>query len=293
MRRLHDDFGVEVVGVDLAAPDRDGYPALRALFEAHSLLLFRGQDLDAAAHRRVAAFFGPIEGLRDGAEDVRPAVSNRMGPGALIADPEMLLLDLKANFLWHTDSTFLPTPSISNVLVACVLPLGGGGATEFVSTRVGHRRLPDAIRRRLDDAVLVHRFSHSRTKIDPRLGARPEYARFPDTRWRAVWRNPVNGADAVLAGAHACAVEGMEADRSEEFLESLHHALTPPDAVYSHTWETGDVLIWDQRAMLHRGTPWNYDEERTLASYVSSAREEDGIAGVRPPPPIGAGTAAA
>jgi alpha-ketoglutarate-dependent 2,4-dichlorophenoxyacetate dioxygenase len=59
-------------------------------------------------------------------------------------------------------------------------------------------------------------------------------------------------------------------------------AMTAPEAIYAHRWRPGDVLIWDQRATLHRGTPWNYDEERTLASFVSSAIEADGIASVRP-----------
>ena len=58
--------------------------------------------------------------------------------------------------------------------------------------------------------------------------------------------------------------------------------VTGPEAIYSHRWRAGDVLIWDQRAIMHRGTAWNFEEERTLASFVSSARESDGIASARP-----------
>lgn len=281
---LHPDFGVEVHGVDLATLDREAFGAIRALFEEHSLLLFRGQELDEASHRRVAELFGPLEDLRGavmGTPVERPMVSNRSGTGALVGDPEMRLLDLKANFLWHADSTFLPTPAISNVLVGYVIPPSGGGATEVVSTRAGWERLPQALRERVRDKVFIHRFSHSRSLVDPRLGALPQYTKYPDTPWRAVWTNPVNGREALLFGAHVAGVAGMDQAEGAALIDELMAALTARDAIYSHDWRPGDVLVWDQRATLHRGTPWNYDEERTLASFVSSAVEADGIESVR------------
>ena len=283
-RSLHPEFGVEVWGHDLATLDAHGFATVRTLFEEHSLLLFRGQALDEASHRRAASFFGPLEDLRGaaaGAPAERPMVSNRAATGALVADAEMRLLDLEANFLWHADSSFLPTPAISNVLVGCVIPPGNGGATELVSTRAGWARLPEALRARVRGKVFVHRFSHSRSLVDERLGRLPQYTRYPDTEWRAVWTNPVNGRESLLFGAHVAGVRGMEAAEGDVLIAELMEALTVPEAIYSHRWRPGDVLIWDQRATLHRGTPWNYDEERTLASFVSSAVETDGLDSVR------------
>lgn len=117
---------------------------------------------------------------------------------------------MKANFLWHADSTFLPTPTISNVLVGYVIPPGEGGATELVSTRTGWEKLPEALKDKLRRLVFIHRFSTSRNKIDPRLGQLPQYTKYPDTMWRAVWTNPVNGCEALLFGAHVCGVVGMQ-----------------------------------------------------------------------------------
>ena len=284
-RALHSDFGVEVEGIDLHDLDSEGFAVIRSLFEEHSLLLFRQQDLDEAAHRHLAERFGPIEDLRDhpaGQAVTRAMVSNRMSPGALVEDADLMMLDLKANFLWHTDSSFLPTPSLTNVLVAYVVPVSGGGATEFASTRVGFERMPARLKARARGAILIHRFSHTRSQIEPKLGALPTFTRYPDTRWRAVWRNPVNGKDALFAGAHACGVVGMPEEEGLALIDEFTAAVTRSDAVYAHEWRPGDVLIWDERAMLHRGTPWNYEEERTLASFVISAREIDGIASVRP-----------
>jgi alpha-ketoglutarate-dependent 2,4-dichlorophenoxyacetate dioxygenase len=284
--KLHDDFGVEVHGINLRDVTRDKlYPEIRTLFETHSLLLFRGQDLDEAAHRKLAELFGPLEDLRDTPEGKpveRAIVSNESDSGTLAKTREMRLLDIQANFLWHTDSTFLPTPSISNILVGYVIPPSGGGTTELVSTRVGWERLPERLKARARDAIVVHRFSQSRKLVNVRLAEQAIYTKFPDTSWRAVWRNPVNGREALYLAAHACGIEGMSEETGMALIDELINAVTQPKAIYAHQWRAGDVLIWDQRATMHRGMPWNYEEERTLASFVSSALESDGIACVRP-----------
>ncbi len=282
---LHPDFGVEVHHVDLRGVTADHlYPEIRELFEQYSLLLFRDQQLDEPAHRGFAALFGPLENLRDtgqGMAPPRPMVSNVATSGDLTGDAEMRLLDLKSNFIWHTDSTFLPTPAISNILVACTVPTSGGN-TEFVSTRAGWARLPDDLKERARHRVVFHSFAHSRGMVDARLAELAIYTRFPPTPWRTTWRNPRNGTEALFLGAHAARVEGMSAEEGTGLIEELMVAVTGTEAIYSHRWRAGDVLIWDQRAILHRGTPWNFDEERTLASFVSSARESDGIASARP-----------
>jgi len=282
---LHQEVGVDVEGLDLRDLNAETFPDIRALFEEYSLLLFRGQNLDEDAHRRVAEMFGPLEDLREtamGKPIERPMVSNKTATGALVDDAEMRLLDLKANFLWHADSTFLPTPAISNVLVGYVIPRSEGGMTEFVSTRAGWARMPGDLKQRARGVIFIHRFSHSRSLVDARLGKLPAYTKYPDTPWRAVWTNPANGRESLVLGAHACGVLGMSEADGGALIEALMQSLTRPEAVYSHRWRPGDVLIWDQRATLHRGTPWNFDEERTLASFVSSATESDGIASVRP-----------
>ncbi|SMF79475.1 alpha-ketoglutarate-dependent 2,4-dichlorophenoxyacetate dioxygenase [Tistlia consotensis] len=282
---LHPDFGVEVLHVDLRDVTASRlYPEIRALFEQHSLLLFRGQRLDEPAHRALAELFGPLEDLRDAPDGVpptRPMVSNAGGGGGLTDDAELRLLDLKSNFFWHTDSSFLPTPAISNILLGCTIPAAGGD-TEFVSTRAGWARLPEDLKARARDRIAVHSFAHSRALVDARLAEQPIYTKFRPTCWRMTWRNPRNGAEALFLGAHAAGVRGLMPQEGARLIEELTAAVTGPEAIYSHRWRVGDVLIWDERATLHRGTPWDYREERTLASFVSSARESDGIASARP-----------
>jgi len=88
---------------------------------------------------------------------------------------------------------------------------------------------------------------------------------WPTQRWRAVWTNPVNGREAVYVASHACAVDDIEDDAAAgEYLQGLIDSLTRPQDIYAHPWQVGDVIVWDERAVLHRGTPWPYEQERTL-----------------------------
>lgn len=163
LRALHPRFGVEVQDVDVRSiTANDGYAEIRAAFEAHSLLLFRDQHLDDAAHLRFGALFGPVEDRsmgRNGPEPRMDNVTNLREDGAVAAADSLHALNLTANQLWHTDSTFLPVPALANLLAARVLP-SMGGETQLVSTRAAWRDLPDELRARARTAVLRHRLSH-------------------------------------------------------------------------------------------------------------------------------------
>ena len=283
---LHRDFGVDVHGLDLRdTADTELFAAVRDLFERHSLLLFRGQNLDDDEHLAFSQRFGPIEdrsNIRmDGAPVVSYGVSNENGDGGTYAEDDLKLLNLKANMLWHTDSTFLPVPALANILQARVVP-ETGGATEFASSRAGFARLSPDMQARLRNMTFHHRYSHSRARIDPDLAKLERFTMWPDTCWRAVWKNPVTGDDALYIASHVFAVDGMDGDEAQSFVDGLIAEMTVPDAVYAHAWEPGDVVVWDERAVLHRGTPWPWDQARTLVSCCVSAGMADGLESMRP-----------
>ncbi|MDE0417973.1 MAG: TauD/TfdA family dioxygenase [bacterium] len=283
---LHPEFGVEVHDVDLRDVTADRmYPAIRALFERHSLLLFAEQHLDDREHLAFGRLFGPIEDRSNTRMDGKPrisyGVSNETEDGGVCDEDDLRLLGLKANMLWHTDSTFLPTPALANVLQARVVPLKGG-ATEFVSTRAGFRALEPAMQQRLRGMTFRHRYSHSRARIDPDLAKLDLFTMWPDTEWRAVWRNPATGAEAVYVASHAFAASDMDEDEGQTFIDDLIERMTGPSHVYAHHWRPGNVLVWDERATLHRGTSWPYDQARTLVSCCISAGEGDGLSTMRP-----------
>jgi len=282
---LHPRFGVEAHGVDLRRVTAEsGYPEIRAAFEEHSLLLFRGQDLDDEAQMAFGALFGPIEDRSRGANGPSPVmsnVSNRRDDASIAPADDPPVLNLKANQLWHTDSTFLPTPALANILAARVVS-SLGGESEFVSTRAAWTDMPEALKSRARDAVFRHRYAHSRAKISAELATQELFTMWTDQCWRALWRNPVNGREALYVASHVCAVEGLDAAEGTALVDELVAFATRDTYVLSHRWRPGDVLVWDERATMHRGRPWPYDEERTLASICVTAGEADGLDQVRP-----------
>ncbi|MDF1748951.1 MAG: TauD/TfdA family dioxygenase [Alphaproteobacteria bacterium] len=279
---LHRDFGVEVHNVSLKdITASQGYEDLRRLFEEHSLLLFRDQDLSDEAQLEFGALFGPLEDRHDRPKPEISPVANLDATGAVISsEADRHVQNLRANFLWHTDSTFLPVPALVNVLQARTLP-NEGGETELVSTRAGFARLDPALQDRLRKTVFRHRYAHSRAKIDPELAKQALFTKWTDQQWKAVWRNPVNGAESLYIASHVCGVSDMDDAAGQAFADELVEAMTVPDAIYTHIWRPNDVLIWDERATLHRGRPWPYQQARKLVSCCVSLQARDGLEEMR------------
>ncbi|KHQ50747.1 TauD/TfdA dioxygenase family protein [Mameliella alba] len=281
-------FGADVQGIDLNTVTANHlFPQIRALFEEHSALLFRAQDMTDETHLRLAGLFGPIE---DREADERkpgegfkiPKVSNVQEDGTTSGEMDLKTLNLKTNFLWHSDSTFLPTPALINIITARVVP-SSGGATELASTRAAWAMMPEEMKARIRGRGIWHRYSHSRRKISPELAELPMFNKWPDTHWNAVWENPINGREALYIASHAFKVDGYDEAESEALLAELTEFCTQPAFVYAHNWQVGDVLIWDQRAVMHRGTPWPYEEPRTLSSICATVTEDDGLDRIRVP----------
>jgi alpha-ketoglutarate-dependent 2,4-dichlorophenoxyacetate dioxygenase len=98
-----------------------------------------------------------------------------------------------------------------------------------------------------------------------------------------VWRNPVNGRGALYLASHAYAVEGMEPAAGKKLIDDLTATATAPGTSYLHEWRKGDVVMWDNRATMHRGRPWPSHEARLMIRTTISATEADGVGVMRPP----------
>ncbi len=287
IKTLHSRFGIEISGVDLSTLDESTeFPAVRKAFDDYSLLLFRRQDLQPDDHLRFGRMFGPIEDRE--AEDLQaregyevPKVSNVRDDGSITAEMDLHTLHLKSNMLWHTDSTFLPVPALANIITAKIVT-ATGGATEIASSRAAWADMPEKLKIRIKKASIWHRYSHSRAKISKELAALPMFHKWDDQHWKAIWANPANGEEAVYIASHAFKVDGLDDDEGTALIEEVVDFCTKPQYVYSHDWQVGDVLIWDERATLHRATPWPYDQPRTLNSICVSVTDSDGLAEMRP-----------
>jgi alpha-ketoglutarate-dependent 2,4-dichlorophenoxyacetate dioxygenase len=201
--------------------------------------------------------------------------------GKVVPPDHRLALRNRANQLWHTDSSFKKIPALTSVLSARITP-ARGGETEFVSTRLAFARLERELRQKLENSFAWHDYAHSRGQIAPDLASPEERAALPPQCWRMVWTNPVNGRKALYLASHAYAIEGMELTAGRRLLDELMTAATAPGTSYMHNWRSGDVVMWDNRATMHRGRPWPAQEARLMVRTTISATAVDGLDDMRP-----------
>jgi alpha-ketoglutarate-dependent 2,4-dichlorophenoxyacetate dioxygenase len=280
-------FTAELRGVTLAeiAADDSAYAATRAAFEEHSVLVFRGQDVTDEVQLAFSRRFGPPEVTKIGSQGTGThfVILSTIGEdGKVVPADHRLALRNKANQLWHTDSSFKRVPALTSVLSARIIP-GNGGETEFVSTRLAFERLEPALRKKIENSFAWHDYAHSRGQIAPDLASPEERAALPPQCWRMVWKNPTNGRSAIYVASHAYAIDGMEQPAGKKLIEELMQAATAPGTSYVHSWRSGDVVMWDNRATMHRGRPWPAHEARLMVRTTISATAADGIEAMRHP----------
>jgi len=281
-------FAAELRGVTLAdvAADDAAYAGVRAAFEEHSVLVFRGQDVTDAGQLAFSRRFGPPEITKVGSASAGTyfAVLTTIGEdGKVVPADHRLSLRNKANQLWHTDSSFKRVPALTSVLSARIIP-ARGGETEYISTRLAFERIDAGLRKKLENSFVWHDYAHSRRQIAPDLATAEERAALPPQCWRMVWKNPANGRSALYLASHAYAIEGMEPAAGQKLIDELMQAATAPGTSYVHGWRGGDVVMWDNRATMHRGRPWPAHEARHMVRTTISATAADGLETMRPPP---------
>jgi alpha-ketoglutarate-dependent 2,4-dichlorophenoxyacetate dioxygenase len=259
--RLTAGFAAGIDGLDITRPvDEPTWADIRAAFEEHSVLVFRGQALDDDAQIAFSRRFGGLEVTRS----MNPAAGTPFArqsnldikTGEVIPPDDRRMVYQLANMLWHSDSSFKEVPSLCSLLSARIVP-PVGGATEFASTRCAYPTLPEPLKRRVETAVAVHDFSWSRDQIRPGFFTEKERAEFPPVRHPLVRANPVNGRRALFLGAHASHIEGISVEEGRALLRELLEHVTRPEFCYRHEWQEGDLVIWDNRCVLHRGTPYD------------------------------------
>lgn len=269
---LHPFFGARVEGVDLARPlDEAAFAALRAAFEEHSVLVLADQRLTDEQQLAFSRRFGPLETtIRAAGREHRLHPNlvdlSNLDPGRpdrLLGWSDRRMVYQSGNQLWHSDSSFKPVPALASLLSAREVP-PQGGETEFASLRRAWDTLPADLQRRLEGRVAVHSILYSRSTIAGGLFDEDEARDVPPVRQALVRVNPVNGRRALYVGSHAWYIEGLDHAGSRRLLDELLAHATRPENVYQHRWRPGDLVMWDNRAVLHRGRPWDAARHRRV-----------------------------
>ena len=256
-------FCAEVTGVDITKPLDDAtFAKIRAAFDAYSVLILPNQPMNDEQQIAFSERFGRLEvskGVNPGSGTPFARQSNLdIKTGAVIPKDDRRMFYQKANMLWHADSTFKAVTSLCSVLSAREIP-PEGGATEFASTRAAYEELSQAEKAELEGLVVEHDFIYSRGLVGFKFTAE-EAANFPPVRHRLVRTNKNNSRKSVLIGAHAKGIVGWPEDKSRALLDGLLARASKPENSVAHDWREGDVVVWDNQAVVHRATA--YDTER-------------------------------
>lgn len=281
------DFVAEIGDVDLSKTlspqERD---AIAQAFLKYGVLVFPEQQLTSDQHVEFAQLFGPLEVnintyqdevKKNRIDDRVSDVSNLDHDNELLPGNSRKRLSGLANRLWHTDSIFRRIPARASLLYArTVAPIGG--LTEFADMRAAWDGLPEATRREIDDLVVEHSIFNSRAKVGSTEYSERERAALPPARQVLVRTIPENGRRALYLASHAGFVVGMNQDDSTRLIEDLMAHATQRQFVYSHRWRVNDLVVWDNRCTMHRGTPfdehrWKRDMHRATVSDIGNTCE--------------------
>ena len=271
IRQLHPLFAAEVAGVDVGRPlDAVTVATLNAAIDRYAVLVFPGQSLDDERQMAFARNFGELEMPRSGAANVkrrlRPEIadiSNLDEASQVRGRDDPRRFDQLGNRLWHTDGSFRRVPAALSMLYAHRVPgpsPRGNGETEFADMRAAYDALSEQQKADIADLIALHDIAWSRGQLGFSELLFGEKQVLPPVPQRVVRTHPGSKRKVLYVAAHASEIVGMPVPEGRLLLRELIEHATQREFVYRHEWRVGDLVIWDNRATMHRGR--NFDESR-------------------------------
>jgi alpha-ketoglutarate-dependent 2,4-dichlorophenoxyacetate dioxygenase len=258
-------FAAEIGDIDLSRPLSEAELAgVREAFANYAVLVFPSQQLTVEQHLAFAARFGPIERsvasqMKDQTLRVRADIAdiaNLDAEGRIWGADSRLRQFQLGNRLWHTDSSFKqPTAYTSMLYARSVAPVGGH--TEFADMRAAWDGLPEPMRARVEGLVAEHSLLFSRAKLGFANFTDDEKLAFAPVARPMVRTIPENGRRSLYVASHVGRIRGMADADALALVEALVAHATQRQFVYTHRWRVGDLVMWDNRCTMHRGTPFD------------------------------------
>jgi alpha-ketoglutarate-dependent 2,4-dichlorophenoxyacetate dioxygenase len=284
-------FAAELGDIDLGRPiAADDIAAVKQAFTRYAVLVFPDQTFSDESHLDFARHFGPLETsvFKLRADHKMRLHESLADVGNLDAEDRILQTDDRVrlyqlgNRLWHTDSSFKRLPAYCSILHGRAIP-PIGGHTEFADLRAAYDDLPEVTKKRIAGLVAEHSLMTSRARLgfsDFDETERKAFAPVPQVLAR---RLPDSGRMSLYLASHAGAVRGLARDEAERLLAELIAHATQRQFVYTHRWRVNDLVMWDDRCTMHRGTDFDdqryrRDMRRATVSDVAPTCEQMGLA---------------
>jgi alpha-ketoglutarate-dependent 2,4-dichlorophenoxyacetate dioxygenase len=266
------DFVGEVSGIEIAAGvSKETAAEIEAGMDRFGVLVFHDQILSDDQQYAFSEHFGPMEvasgdltELKERRLDMRfNDISNLDKNGALRARDDRRRLFSLGNLLWHSDSSFKPTPAKFSILSARAVP-GEGGNTEFADMRAAWDALDEKTKAECLGLVSEHSQMYSRGLLGFTDFSPEEQRQSEPVPQRLVRRHPRTGRLSLFLSAHAGAIRGWPMPEARAFLRELGEHATQREYTYAHQWRRFDLVMWDNRVVMHRGRRFDHRQVRDM-----------------------------
>ena len=273
IRQFHPVFVGEVSGIDISKPlSPDEVSAIEAGMDRYAVLVYHDQKITDEHQMAFSRNFGALEDARGGnitkPEDKRLQVgmndvSNLGRDGQPLPRESRVRLFNLGNMLWHSDSSFRAIPAKYSLLSARVVnPVGGN--TEFADMRAAYDTLDVGTKAQIADLVCEHSLMYSRGSLGMLDYSDEERAMFRPVRQSLVRTHPVSGRKSLYLSSHAGGIIGMPTPEARILLRDLNEHATQPRFVYVHTWRPWDLVMWDNRQVMHRVRRYDESQPRDM-----------------------------
>lgn len=269
-------LGAIVTNVDLARLSDAEFAAIEEVWDEHAVLVFPAQDLSSDDHLAFSRRLGRLEmGLVQNAENLLGHISNTDRDGNVLPADSVAVRFGQGNEQWHTDSSYKRVGAKASLLRARRVP-SWGGETEWADMRAAYDVLDAETKSWLEGKIAVHSYRYSHAwhggleilDDDALAGLSP-------VQHALVKTHPKTGRKNLFVGRHASHIIGEDEADSRERLQGLTAAACRPPRVYKHTWRPGDLVLWDNRCVLHRGHPYPLDEARDMIRTTVAGDDAD------------------
>lgn len=267
IKPLHPLFGAEVIGLDLREPlDNETFSKVLDAFNTYSVLLFRGQNISDEQHVAFSRRFGELEKTGFAIAAPNPYIyrlANVDDEGNVLEADAVKRTFLEVNSRWHTDSSFRDIPALGSILSGKEVPEGEGD-TSFASMRVAYEAMSEGRKKSLEGMRAIHNYAYSISLFGEVGVTREEKEAVPPVEHPVVRTHAPTGKKSLYVSGHIESIVGMPAEEGRTLVKELINWCTRPEYVYTHRWQQNDLIMWDNRCVLHRSAAIPLNRKRIM-----------------------------
>ncbi|MGB0637547.1 MAG: TauD/TfdA dioxygenase family protein [Gammaproteobacteria bacterium] len=256
-------LGATIRGIKLNALSEKDWIEVHEAFLKYAVLIFPEQHLTQEEQEEFSTRFGKIENLVDNLKTI--PLTNKAPSGEIYEPDSEWMRLLRGNEGWHTDSSYMPLTAKASILSARIVPITGG-ETEWADMRAGYAALNASTQKKIKHLSAYHSYFHSQAKIGHtvKLGAGYGFNDSDAPLHPLIKIHPETKIPALFIGRHVHIIQGLSEKKTAECMAKLIDITCKKGTTLRHIWKPGDLVVWDNRCVLHRALPYPSQEERLM-----------------------------